>query len=216
MIQQLTQDFLLFLKDPKQAEVYTPIAVNKFILLLIGTLLLIIPSALLIEWVGLDQFDSIIEDMMKDNKWLVVISGIFLAPIIEEPIFRLHLNLKKSSIWWGIGLSVFIISEQWFIVVGFVVYMIYLLIAVSQKSPLNLKFVVYTSAIFFDLVHLGNYSNFNLADHFYWIPLLVGVQFFIGLILSYIRLNHGIRSAILFHGVYNAVLIIPAVYFYEG
>jgi chromate transport protein ChrA len=124
MIQQLTQDFLLFLRDPKQAEIYTPIAVKKFIFLLIVTLVLIIPSALLIEWVGLDQFNSVIEEMMKDNKWLVAILAIFLAPIIEEPIFRLHLDLKKSSIWWGIGLSVFIVSEQWFIAVGFVVYMI--------------------------------------------------------------------------------------------
>jgi len=90
---------LLFLRDPKQVEIYPPIAVKKFIFLLIGTLVLIIPSALLIEWVGLDQFNSVIEDMMKDKKWLVVILAIFLAPIIEEPIFRLHLDLKKSSIW---------------------------------------------------------------------------------------------------------------------
>jgi uncharacterized protein len=36
------------------------------------------------------------------------------------------------------------------------------------------------------------------------------------LVLSYIRLNHGMKTAILFHGVYNAILIIPAVYFYEA
>ena len=32
---------------------------------------------------------------------------------------------------------------------------------------------------------------------------------------SYIRLNQGMKWAIIFHAVYNAVLIIPAIYFYE-
>jgi hypothetical protein len=36
------------------------------------------------------------------------------------------------------------------------------------------------------------------------------------LVLSYIRLNHGIKWAIVFHGAYNAVLVIPAIYLYEG
>ncbi|WP_439489000.1 CPBP family glutamic-type intramembrane protease [Algoriphagus sp.] len=63
----------------------------------------------------------------------------------------------------------------------------------------NLKFVVYTSSIFFALIHLGNFSNFELVNHFYWIPFLVAAQFFLGLILSYIRLSHGIWFSILFH-----------------
>jgi uncharacterized protein len=216
MTQTIFQDFQSFLKNPKQATSYTSISPKNFILLLLGALIIIVPSALLMEWVGLDQFDSKLEEMMKDYKWLVATAAIFLAPLIEEPIFRLHLDLKKASIWWGIGLSVFIISEQWYIAVGFVVYLVYLLIRINNEETPDLKFVVYTSAIFFGLVHLGNYSNFNFGEHFYWIPFLVGMQFFIGLILSFLRLNHGIRTAMLFHGVYNAVLIIPYVYFYEG
>jgi hypothetical protein len=216
MMLSIFQDFLSFLKDPKQAISYTQISPKDFILLLFGALIFIIPSALLMDLAGLEQFDSILEDLMKDNKWLVAVLGVFLAPILEEPIFRLHLDLKKSSIWWGIGLSVFLISEQWYLALGFVAYLIYLLVRISNNETPGLKFVVYTSAIFFGLVHLGNYSNFNFAAHFYWIPFLVGIQFFVGLILSFIRLNHGIRTAMLFHGVYNAVLIIPYVYFYEG
>nr|WP_244545478.1 CPBP family glutamic-type intramembrane protease [Algoriphagus locisalis] len=162
-----------------------------------------------------DQFDSLFEEIFKINKWLIVPLGILLAPLIEEPIFRLHLDLKKSSIWWSMILSFLVMSTQWFLLVAFLVYMIFLLISVSQKEVVNLKFVVYTSAIFFGVVHLGNFSNFDFVSHFYWIPLLVGAQFFIGLMLSYIRLNHGIWYSILFHGVYNAILIIPSVYFYE-
>lgn len=45
--------------------------------------------------------------------------------------------------------------------------------------------------------------------------ILVAAQFFLGLVLSYIRLNHGIKWAIVFHEVYNAVLIIPVICFYD-
>ncbi|MCH7409775.1 hypothetical protein MM239_10250 [Belliella sp. DSM 111904] len=63
---------------------------------------------------------------------------------------------------------------------------------------------------------MGNYVDFDYGMYFYLIPLMVGAQFLIGLVLSYIRLNYGINWAIIFHGVYNAIFILPAVYFYEG
>ncbi|PZX58201.1 CPBP family glutamic-type intramembrane protease [Algoriphagus chordae] len=210
------QDFLAFLKDPKRAETYSEMPSKSFFTLLIVTLVLIIPFGFLLSLLGADQFDSILEELIKKSKLLVIVLGIFLAPLIEEPIFRLHLNLKKSSIWWSLVLSLLMMGELWYLVLAFMVYLIYLLIMVSQQERINLKFVVYASAIFFGVVHLGNYSNFDFASHFYWIPFLVGIQFFVGLILSYIRLNHGISYAMLFHGAYNAALIIPGVYFYEG
>jgi peptidoglycan/LPS O-acetylase OafA/YrhL len=95
------------------------------------------------------------------------------------------------------------------------IYLIYLFVKVNQGQEPNLKFVVYFSAAMFALVHMGNFTEFDYGKYFYWVPLLVAAQFVIGLVLSYIRLNHGMKWAIVFHGVYNAVLIIPAIYFYE-
>ncbi|MCE7055170.1 CPBP family glutamic-type intramembrane protease [Algoriphagus sp. AGSA1] len=188
---------------------------GRFLVLLLLALALVIPFSVLLEWLGVDQFDSILEEMLAENKWLVVIGAIFLAPLLEEPIFRLHLDLKMTSIWWGLGMSILLISQQWCVTAVFIVYLVYLLIKVFRHRPPNLKFVVYTSSIFFALIHVGNFSNLELADHIYWIPFLVASQFFGGLILSYIRLSHGIWFSILFHGAYNAILIIPTVYFYE-
>jgi hypothetical protein len=69
--------------------------------------------------------------------------------------------------------------------------------------------------LLFANVHLGNFTDFDHAQYFYWGTFLVGAKFLIGLVLSYIRLNHGMKWAMIFHGVYNAILIIPAIYFYE-
>jgi len=47
------------------------------------------------------------------------------------------------------------------------------------------------------------------------VPLLVGIQFFVGLVLSYIRSKYGMWTAIGFHAVYNAVIGVQIVWFYE-
>lgn len=206
---------LFFLKSPNIPGTFTPITPKNFLVLLILTLLIIIPYALFLEATGMDQFDNIVEQMLKDNKWLVVISVILLAPILEEPVFRLHLDLKKSSIWWGIALGGLFLAQAWWLIVLFWMYLFYLLYEVNVGNPPRFKIVFWISATFFALIHLGNFTDFNFQKYFYWVPLMVGAQFLVGLVLSYIRLKHGMIWAILFHGVYNAVLIIPAVYFYE-
>jgi hypothetical protein len=86
---------------------------------------------------------------------------------------------------------------------------------ISKGNTPNLRFVIWTSSAFFGIIHMGNYTYFDYSTHFYWVPLMIGAQFLVGLVLSYIRLNHGMKWAIIFHAVYNAVLIIPAIYFYK-
>lgn len=209
-------NFLSFLKSPYLPETYTPIKPKSFLILLVLTLSIIIPYALILDAAGMDQFDHKLEELLKKSKWIVAIAAIFLAPLLEEPIFRLHLDLKKSSIWWGIGLSVLMLGEVWWPVALLWVYLFFLLYRLSKGNPLSLKFVFWISSALFALVHMGNFSDFDYGRYFYWVPFMVGAQFLVGLVLSYIRLNHGMKWGMIFHGVYNAVLIIPAVYFYEG
>jgi hypothetical protein len=209
------EKLLSFLKTPYQAESYSNIKIKDFAFLLLITLAVVIPYSFILEWAGLDEFDHKILEMFKKNKWLLVGLGVFLAPIIEEPIYRLHLDLKISSIWWSLGLSVLAISEIWYPVVLLWVYLIYLGIKVKQGQKPNLKFVVYSSAALFAVVHMANFVGFDYGKYFFLVPLMVGAQFLVGLVLSYIRLNHGMKWAIVFHGVYNAVLIIPVIIFYE-
>lgn len=203
-----------FLVNPEKAANLKPISISDFFGLLLLVILFVVPYGLLLEWIGIDQFENGLMDIFKDNKWLFVVFGVILAPLIEEPIFRLHLDLKKPSIWWSLILSLLLASVLWFPLI-FIGYMIYLLVSVSNHNPPPQSLVVYVSAALFGLVHITNFKNFDYSQHFFYIPFLVAIQVWVGLVLSYIRLKHGMIWAILFHGVYNAVLIIPAVYFYE-
>jgi membrane protease YdiL (CAAX protease family) len=211
-----TADKLLaFLKAPKNTENYNDIEAKDFFLLLLITFLIIVPYAFILVLAGIDQFDHKLEVLLKENKWLVAVLAIFLAPLIEETVYRLHLDFKKASIWWSLGLSLLMIGEVWIPVTLLWVYLLFLMYKVNSGETPNLKYCIYISSGLFALVHLTNFTDFDYGKYFYWVPFLVGAQFIIGLVLSYIRLNHGIKWAMIFHGVYNAVLIIPAIYFYE-
>ncbi|EOZ99338.1 hypothetical protein A33Q_0716 [Indibacter alkaliphilus LW1] len=209
------ENLLSFLKAPYRAESYTNLRGYGFLFLLIVTLVVVVPYALILEWAGMDQFDNIMLELLENQKWLVAVLAILVAPVLEEPIYRLHLDLKKSSIIWSLGLSLLLINNIWYPLVLFWIYLIYLLVKVDRGQTLNLKFVVYFSAAMFSLIHMVNFREFDYWNYFYFVPLLVGAQFFVGLVLSYVRLNHGMLWAVIFHAVYNAVLVIPAIYFYE-
>lgn len=207
---------VFFLKTPFLIKDFEVFKSKDFFGILLLTLIFVVPFGLSLDYFGMDQFDSKSKDMLMSKKWVFIFSGIFLAPILEEPIFRLHLDLKMSSIWWGIGLSILMLSEVWWPVALICIYLFFLTYRVSKGNPPNLKYVIWISSALFALVHMGNFTDFDYGKYFYWVPFMVGAQFVVGLVLSYIRLNHGMKWAILFHGVYNAVLIIPAIYFYES
>lgn len=204
-----------FFKNPTINEPYTPLPWKDFVVLLVLVLITIIPYSFFLEFLGIDQFDHKLLDLLKKNKWLFAFLGVFLAPLIEEPIFRLHLDLKKSSLWWSLGLSILVISELWYPAALLMIYLILLLIMVYRGVQPNRKYVIFISAALFGLVHMINYTGFDFGKYYYWVPFLVAIQFFLGLILSYIRLKNGIKWAIIFHGTYNAILVIPAVYFLD-
>ncbi len=212
---QTLNELLNFLKNPYKASEYRNIKGKEFLFLLLIIIMVVIPFPLLIELAELDQLDHKLIEMLEKNRWLVAIGAIVLAPMIEEPVFRLHLDLKKASIWWGLALSIFLIGDFWYPIVLFWGYLIFLQVRVSQGNPPSMKFIVYCSATFFAIVHMANFKELDYSEFIFWIPLLVGSQFFEGLILSYIRLNFGIKWSILFHGAFNAIFILPAVYFFN-
>jgi len=149
-------------------------------------------------------------DLLKENLTVFLITAIIFAPIIEEPIFRLHLDLSKKSILWSLGLSIFLVFDFWIVVGVLWIYLIWLLICVSMINPPSLKLVVYSSAILFGLVHLSNFTSLDYATQFYLIPLLIGAQVFVGLVISFIRLRYGMIWVMIYHGVCNSIF--TAVY----
>lgn len=210
---KIIRDLLLFIKRPEVNTAVAPLSPANFFILLLMTFAIVIPYAALLAWVGVGQFDNVMEDLLRDQKYLVVLLAVVLAPILEETIFRYHLSLKPKAIGWGLALSLLMISQMWWIAAMLLLYLVVLLVLVLKHQHPPLQIVVYISAFFFGIVHLGNYLDFDLVANFYWIPFLVGVQFALGLLLSFIRLHFGLSRAMYFHAAYNAALVLPVVLF---
>ncbi|MGY6520491.1 MAG: CPBP family glutamic-type intramembrane protease [Mongoliitalea sp.] len=214
-IKETIETIINFLKKPNRPETFADMTPKEFLKLLLITFLAIVPLGLLLHLFDIEQFDHKIEAMLENHLWLIVFAGIFIAPLLEEPVYRLHQNLKYSSLAWGFGLSFLLLSEVWYPLILFWVYLAYLFIQLNHGKQPSLKMVIWVSSILFGLVHMGNYTDFDYDKYFYLVPFLVGFQIVLGLILSYVRLTYGMKWAIIFHGAYNATLLIPLAIFYE-
>lgn len=210
---KIIEDLFLFIKNPKVNTAVAPLSPANFTTLLLMTFALVIPFALLLDCVGVGQFDNVMGDFIRDQKYLVVVLVIVMAPLLEETIFRYHLTLQPKAIWWSLALSLLMVSQMWWIAAMLLLYLVVLLVLVLNKQKPPLHLVVYLSAFFFGIVHLGNYTNFDFVANFYWIPFLVGVQFALGVLLSFIRLHFGLAKAMYFHAAYNAAIVLPVVLF---
>jgi len=204
-----------FFISPDKPKEFQSISLVNFFFLLGITFVVIAPYTAMVYALGLDELDNVVMNMMKENPIIMLLVGMFIAPILEEPIYRLHLDLTKKSILWSLGLSVLLIDEFWYPLVGLWIYLIWLLVRVSQKNPPSIKIVVYSSAILFGLVHLANFTSLDYSTQFYLIPILVGAQVFVGLVISFIRLTYGMKWAMIFHGVYNGILIGSYLLFFD-
>lgn len=78
-----------------------------------------------------------------------------------------------------------------------------------------LKLSVYVSSIVFGFYHLTNYTNQEAL--FYMLsPIIIGSQLKGGFLLAYLRLKHGLTWSILAHAVFNALAVIPSMFFLHG
>lgn len=74
------------------------------------------------------------------------------------------------------------------------------------------KWIFYVFAIVFGYIHITNYhmtTNVLLIS-----PILVAPQILLGLFLGMIRVQYGLIYSILFHAIYNAILVVPSVLLY--
>ena len=204
-------DFLRYVCSPKLD--YTPVAFkwSQFLGLLLSCFLVIIPYALLLEYLDIEGLDHKLEDMLKNHKLLLVGMAVIAAPIIEETVFRYHLTLSKSTILVSLLVSLLLIGEYWWINGLISGYLLIIGVLTHLDRKISFKAVYYCSALFFGLIHMSNFSNFDFQSLFYLIPILVFVQFLLGLVMGYLRVVHGFWYAVLFHALYNGSLVIPTL-----
>jgi len=167
--------------------------------------------------------ENVNQTLGESNPAQFLFMGVIAAPLLEEVIFRSWLGGRRACILglpilFGLaamfaGLSanvspviIFGIMAGLGVLIGTVGRQFMSLSPEGQKEGRWRLFPVafYGSALIFALVHLANYEG-GLSSPI--MALAVLPQALVGLILGYVRMRFGLFHAIIFHAVYNLVLI---------
>lgn len=118
-----------------------------------------------------------------------------VAPVLEELVFRYPLRLPLKlrnwikrlllTIFRPLGIAGWIDSRRFF------------------------GFLFYSSSIIFAFVHLNNYFSLK-GTAILLLPFLVLPQFIAGLCLGYLRIRFNFLLGIIFHALYNGILVLLA------
>ncbi|GAA0717757.1 hypothetical protein GCM10009430_15040 [Aquimarina litoralis] len=173
---------------------------NLLIRLLIILFIIVSLILILFHYINTYTFDFKSYGKFDDafaNKTLVSILFLVsvLAPVLEEVIFRLPLKYSRNYIFRGID---YIFKTK-------KVYIFW---------TKNYHFFYYTSIVAFGLVHLTNYDLES-----YWFlalaPIIILPQLLAGIVLSFIRMKSGLLWAISLHSLYNGILTIGGILFFN-
>lgn len=167
-----------------------------------------------------DPGPSILDDKSVTH-FQFFVGSVFMAPVLEELIFRAQLRRISWSIAFvaficGVLLSAFT-GTYWAFLISPVIFAIIFIVYryTIASDGLNSKFRFWTmvypwyfhfTAICFALVHLSNFER-GIAllplGILYTLP-----QFAIGLVLGFTRMNFGLKYSIIVHSLYNLTLTI--------
>ena len=68
------------------------------------------------------------------------------------------------------------------------------------------RWMYYLSSLLFGWVHIITYDYDQ--SHYLYIPVITGVQTFIGFLLGYVRIIYGFWYGVMLHAIYNSFMII--------
>lgn len=136
---------------------------------------------------------------------LFVILSIFIAPLLEEFVFRGFFSKKKlikifSLISTPLFILYFVENPISYYVLPF--YLISCIFYFFKSSKLIINLIYLLNAFLFSIVHykIADFSKFSTST-----PFLI--QFSSGLILVWIVINYSLMKAILFHFLWNFILV---------
>jgi membrane protease YdiL (CAAX protease family) len=179
-------------------------------------------NAALEHWAGLDE--SVKSDATKISQWVIIA---LIAPLLEELIFRAGLRQVTYSLFVAPVLVASMRADKMFVLI-----MVGILLSIAAADAIRLRYtasavsirfarsrafirrypyVFWMYAISFGLVHISNLYSTNGRD--YWLVFAVSSQLFGGALLGYLRLRQGLRSAIAYHVLFNAVCLCAELLF---
>lgn len=161
----------------------------------------------------------------------LILLGVLIAPILEEIIFRSWLGFPRSSVL-GFPMMVCVLSVLTAttldsdaglvlpiaaglgLLLVLVIRQFWMLSEDDQIASRRRLFPIafWGTMIVFGLIHLSNFEGgVAAAARSPILFLAVAPQIIAGAVLGYVRMRFGLVQAILFHMVYNGVLITMAV-----
>lgn len=152
----------------------------------------------------------------KESILLLILTGVILAPIVEEIMFR-HpfVKSKFSYISLIIGsLLILLMSSHWMF------WILYLLTNITtfylyyyKKYSKIPYFILLIYSILFIFLHTENYKMDEILKMpFYNILLLFSSQITLTIILGYIRIkSKRLYPTILFHSIYNLTIVLLSI-----
>jgi hypothetical protein len=152
---------------------------------------------------GLEQLGLWEEDMHSLQKIfqemepvLIFLFAVIVAPLFEEVMFRLILKFRSNFlILWSIHIGVALHLGQ----------KRSLLKTARKVWDKFYGWIFYFMAVAFGLMHI---MNFEPSLNIYLLaPILVAPQILIGINLGYLRVRFGLIWSILFHALYNGILM---------
>lgn len=156
-------------------------------------------------WNEMRNSNSKVKLMFGRYSYLIIAIAI---PLIEEIIFRLPLNLKKSSIAISFSFLFLRFSGNFLthildltktedlikIVISVIIFLLIMLIVKQDKlnrlKTKHYKFTFYFVAVGFGLIHILNFHPINYYLLLFY-PIFVLPQIFMGLIIGNIRIKYG-------------------------
>ncbi len=237
----LLEDILSYLKKPKYISKKKDIKTGKkiwdiFQILALSLILSVIIGFIItvaLSTVNYNQEHHELSDPKYDNPLTLLISAVFLAPILEETTFRLGLKFSAlrlsfsllfltvffiPTILTEIGLnfstSLNLIYHLWvFVAIGLILPVILhednVEEYVKNKYHRYFPYIFYASAGLFALIHIFNYGN--AIDIWFLTPLLVLPQLIGGLLFGFVRMKYSFIWAVILHISYNASLSISKI-----
>jgi membrane protease YdiL (CAAX protease family) len=197
------------------------IAVVAFVDILIVQKLLHLPS------IAADARKNAIDFQTKLGIYKFAFVAVFLAPLVEESIFRLPLSLTKQSMSIAAAVSFYRFSDNHIFSFDYsnsidwlrlmVAVSIFLILRkylsenlLSRIRNTNFKYLFYASAIFFGLIHI---NNFCTSDYRHWIfyPFYVLPQISMGLFFGNLRMQYGFLWGCLMHALINLMPILFSI-----
>ncbi len=211
---------ICYLKNPFYCESRKP-SIYKFIALLFFYLLASI-SIGIISFIVCEAF-HLVHNKQEWSPLKTILIGILLAPFYEEVLFRSLLRFKRSSILIFVPTAIAFITISIYkskfilpILLSLFVLGLFLCVTIFSRKKIEafitskFKYFFYSSSIIFGLLHASNFTgNIYLILTFSFI--LSGPQIVLGLILGYVRMNHGLKYSILFHLIVNISLILTII-----